>query len=89
MESKFTNYNSGATRQAPDLYQLYQKCVSAATNGDVYTGAKFTLKTGTSPETTIPGLKNRTYPFQVDATGFDAQGQLFGMEHAKSGIHKL
>ena len=78
-------YNLDGTRAGKDILKLYLKCSPEETEGEnvyKYTCAKFSITSGSTPETTIPALKNWSYLFGKDR-GYDEKGQVFGIDHAK------
>lgn len=86
METKIVHYALDGTRIGIDIYKLHLKCTPTkmvGKNGDEYTCSKFKLKTGDSPEVTIPALEGWKYVFKTTSPGIDDKGQVFGIEHSK------
>jgi hypothetical protein len=86
METRIVNYAPDGTRMGRDLYTLHLKYMPAnlvGKTGGEYTSVKFKLKTGDSPEITIPALEGWKYVFKTTSTGIDEKGQVFGINHSK------
>lgn len=83
MESRLTRFNPNGTRMEPDTYCLYLRCVPIRSGADEYTCLKFTLKTGQSPEISVPSLANWKYTFIRRSDEKDEKEQLFGIDHSR------
>lgn len=83
-ETKVTRHNLDGTRTGTDIYKLFLKWTPAriaGKKGDEFTCIKFITKSDTLAETSIPVLKNWTYLYHSDSTGYDEKGQMFGIPH--------
>lgn len=83
MESRLTRFNSNGTRMEPDIYRLYLRCVPGKSGADEYTCLKFTVKSGQSPEVSVPALANWKYTFTRRSDEKDEKEQLFGIDHSR------
>jgi hypothetical protein len=83
MESRLTRFNPNGTRMEPDIYRLYLRCVPGRSGADEYTCLKFTVKSGQSPETSVPALANWKYIFTRRSDEKDEKEQLFGIDHSR------
>ena len=86
MESRMMTYALNGDRLGTDVFRLYLKCVPSSVSGkdgDEYTCLKFTIQLANAAESEIPALKNWSYHLGKNAARIDAQGQVFGIDHAK------
>src|SRR4030095_15376572 len=83
MEARLTRFNPNGTRMEPDTYRLYLRCVPGKSGADEYTCLKFTVKSGQSPEVSIPSLANWKYTFTRRFDEKDEKEQLFGIDHSR------
>jgi hypothetical protein len=83
MESRLTRFNPNGTRMEPDIYRLYLRCIPGRPGADEYTCLKFTVKSGQSPEVSVPSLANWKYTFTRRSDEKDEKEQLFGIDHSR------
>jgi hypothetical protein len=86
LQTIITNYSLDGTRTGKELYKLYLQCKPAEVNGNnvyKYTCSKFEIGSNDSNLVTVPGLNNWSYIFGDTPGGYNAKGQVFGIEHSK------
>jgi hypothetical protein len=85
-ESTVIRMGFDGKRISSETFTLKLKCVPAALSGkggDEYTCAEMRIRSADGTTATIPALAGWTYVFKGTASGLDAQGQVFGIPHAK------
>ncbi len=86
METRVLTYALDGKRVNTDVLKLQLKCTPAKAGtgeADLYTCTRFAVQFGAGPEVEVPAMAGWSYPFQSTATGIDAKGQVFGIDHAK------
>ncbi|MHC4479566.1 MAG: hypothetical protein ACYS1C_01135 [Planctomycetota bacterium] len=83
METKLVHYAEDGTRARRDTYRLRLMCMPDPPQGTRYVCKEFTLKVGDGPQAHIPAMAGWSYVFNDTSIGIDAQGQVFGIDHAQ------
>jgi hypothetical protein len=85
MQSQLVQLGPDGTRKDSTLYTLYLHCVPGRNveEGDEYTCTRFTVRSNSAAEVSIPALAGWKYVYNKTSNAKDEKGQVFGIDHAK------
>ncbi len=85
METSWVSFGPDGKRGEAETYRAKLKCVSLANAAASYryTCTRFIYVKPDGTQVTIPALEGWTYAFKTTETGFDENGYVFGIDHAR------